>query len=162
MGVKEVQSIGHCCEHLHLFESICQRIKFWRTCLLHAGIMPPCPIGHLAISDGVYDMTWQWWFIDLVLLAKERLGSSSCMRCSWASRKRPKLMPCAREGKVKKRGGMRTVTCGSSQPKPRSYNVFSTSSEYNCSTSNTLEWETFWAKLAILSLMWYGSVWQCK
>lgn len=39
---------------------------------------------------------------------------------------------------MKKRGGIRTVNCGSSQPKPSSYSVSSASSEHNCRTSNGL------------------------
>lgn len=47
-------------------------------------------------------------------------------------------MPSDREGKWRKRGGMRTVTCGSSRPKPSSYSVSSASSEHSCRISDTL------------------------
>lgn len=77
-------------------------------------------------------------FISVFLLASERLGSSSRMRRSCDSRNRRKLMPRSCEGKVKKRAGIRAVTCGSSQPKPKWYNVSSASSAHICRTSETL------------------------
>ncbi len=72
------------------------------------------------------------------LLANERQGSSWRILESWDSRKRRKLMPLSWDGKLKKRTGIRAVTCGSSQPKPSWNRVSSASSARIWRTSDTL------------------------
>lgn len=86
------------------------------------------------------ELNSDWSCQSCSLLASERLGSSSRKRRSCDSRKRRKLMPLSWEGKVKKRAGIRAVTCGSSQPNPSWYSVSSASSAHICSTSDTLVW----------------------
>ena len=137
MGVEGVESVGHRREHLHLSETTCgKNIMLMNT----SGMDLICCIPESSHRTTHQAMTYK--FIQCSdstdLLARERLGSSSRIRRSWESRKRRKLMPSAREGKVKKRGGIRTVTCGSSLPKPSSYRVSSASSEHICRTSDML------------------------
>lgn len=72
------------------------------------------------------------------LLANERQGSSWRILVSWDSRNSRKLMPLSWDGKLKKRTGMRAVTCGSSQPKPSWKRVSSASSARIWRTSDTL------------------------
>ena len=137
MRVEGVESVGHRREHLHLSETTCgKNIMLINKSKLDLICCIPESSHSITHQPMIYKFILSSDSTDL--LARERLGSSSRIRRSWESRKRRKLMPSAREGKVKKRGGIRTVTCGSSLPKPSSYSVSSASSEHICRTSDIL------------------------
>lgn len=88
MRVEGVESVGHCCEHLYLPETTCGEQYGCR--LLHPRITSSHYTfkSHYTIHESESDFN-----NSTVLLARERLGSSSRMRRSCESRKRRKLMP---------------------------------------------------------------------